>query len=296
MVDVTLVGHFARDRLIYRGVTEVASGGGVYYGSMALRRLGFSVAVITKLHPRDFGMLDELRRAGVVVHASPAAETTGIENVYSGERMDRRICRPLAFAGPFSSDESPRADSRVTIITPLMAGEIPRDLVHAIVSRGPVGLDAQGFIRVRDGDTLVTRDWPGKAADLDGVVYLKVDDAEAEVLTGHSDRRRGARALADLGPREVVLTHAGGVLVFAEGAFHEAPFAPRTVLGRTGRGDTCFATYVASRLHASPMDACRLAAAVTSLKMEHPGPYGGTPADAEQFLAGSPGRKGDPEQ
>lgn len=36
----------------------------------------------------------------------------------------------------------------------------------------------------------------------------------------------------------------------------------------------------------SPPDACRLAAAVTSLKMEHPGPYSGTREDAERILAG----------
>jgi len=286
VVDVALIGHFARDRLVFRGTAEVASGGGVYYGSMALRRLGFSVAVITRLHPGDFDHLDEMRREGITVYASPATQTTGIENIYPGETMDRRICRPMAFAGPFAATEIPEVEARVIIITPLMACEVPRDLVRALVARGPVGLDVQGFVRVRDGDTLVTRDWLGKTADLAGVTYLKVDDAEAEVLTGQTDKRRGAQALAGLGPREVILTHAGGVLVYAEGAFVEAPFVPRTVLGRTGRGDTCFATYVGSRLRASPEEACRLAAAVTSLKMEQPGPYRGTRADAERLLAG----------
>ena len=234
MVDVALIGHFARDRLVFRGTAEIASGGGVYYGSMALRRLGFSVAVITRLHPGDFDHLDEMRREGITVYASPAAQTTGIENIYPGETMDRRICRPLAFAGPFAATEIPEVAARAIIITPLMAGEVPPDLVRALVARGPVGLDVQGFVRVRDGDTLLTRNWQ----------------------------------------------------VYAEGAFVEAPFIPRTVLVRTGRGDTCFATYVGSRLRASPEEACRLAAAVTSLKMEQPGPYRGTRVDAEHLLAG----------
>jgi sugar/nucleoside kinase (ribokinase family) len=137
---------------------------------------------------------------------------------------------------------------------------------------------------VPEGDTLVTRDWPTKTVDLGGVTYLKVDDAEAEVLTGLTDRRDGARVLADLGPREIVLTHAGGVLVYAGGAFYEAPFVPREVLGRTGRGDTCFSTYVASRLLMAPQDACALAAAVTSLKMERPGPFRGTRQEAARLL------------
>ncbi len=288
MTDVAFIGHFARDRLVFRGVTEMASGGGVYYGAMALRRLGYDVAVATRLHPRDFGLLDEMRSQGITVWAFAAPETTGIENVYPGEEMDRRICRPMAFAGPFSSEEIPRLDARVTIITPLMAGEITPDLVRDLVARGPVGLDVQGFVRVRQGDTLVTQDWPGKASDLAGVTFLKSDDAEAEVLTGRSNLREAAEALAALGPREVVLTHAGGIVVRAGGELFEAAFTPRVVRGRTGRGDTCFATYVATRLDASPGEACRFAAAVTSLKMEHPGPYRGSRTDAEDMLAGNP--------
>lgn len=285
MLDVAFVGHFARDRLIYRGTTEIASGGGVYYGSMAVRRLGYSAAVITRLHPEDFAWLEELLREGIEVHAAPAPQTTGIENIYPTEDMDRRICHPLGFAGPFSLDEIPRVDARVTVITPLMAGEVDNDIVRALVSRGPVGLDVQGFVRVREGDGLVTKDWPGKTTDLAGVTYLKVDDAEAEVLTGETDRRKAAAALAALGPREILLTSARGVLAYAGGEFFEAPFVNRSVTGRTGRGDTCFSTYVASRLRLSPGEACRLAAAVTSLKMEHPGPYRGTREDAERLAA-----------
>ncbi|MDI6772918.1 MAG: PfkB family carbohydrate kinase, partial [bacterium] len=184
--------------------------------------------------------------------------------------------------------EIPRLGARVTIITPLMAGEVTRDLVGELVARGPVGLDVQGFVRVRQGDALVTVDWPGKASDLADVAFLKADDAEAEVLTGQANLRKAAEALSALGPREVVLTHAGGILVRAEGRFVEAAFTPRVVRGRTGRGDTCFATYVASRLDSSPEEACRLAAAVTSLKMEHPGPYRGSREEAEGMLAGNP--------
>ena len=289
VVDVAFIGHFARDRLVYRGAAEIASGGGVYYGALAVRRLGYAVAVVTRLHPKDFDCLEDLIREGIEVHASPAPETTGIENVYPTEDMDRRICRPLGFAGPFSLAEVPPLAARVTIITPLMAGEVPSAVVRALVTRGPVGLDVQGFVRVREGDELVTRDWPGKATDLAGIAFLKADDAEAAVLTDEADIRAAAAALAALGPREVLLTSRGGVLVYADGQYYEAPFVARRVLGRTGRGDTCFAVYVASRLTMDPGSACRLAAAVTSLKMECPGPYRGTREDAERLLAERPG-------
>lgn len=285
MVDVALLGTFAKDRLVHRGVTEISSGGGVYYASLALRRLGFAVAVITRLHADDFGRLDELRAEGITVYASPAAQTTGIENIYPTEEMDRRICRPLAFAGPFAPREIPPVDARVTIVTPLMAGEVSGEIVAGLAARGPLGLDVQGFVRVPRGDTLVTAEWPEMADVLTQVTYLKLDDAEAEVLVGETDLRRAVAAISAFGPREVVLTHGRGLVVQAEGAVYEAPFTPSIVRGRTGRGDTCFSTYVAARLQMDPAEACRFAAALTSLKMERPGPFRGTRAEVERAMA-----------
>ena len=42
---------------------------------------------------------------------------------------------------------------------------------------------------------------------------------------------------------------------------------------RSGRGDTCIASYTAKRLNTSPQGATVWAAAVTSLKMEVEGPF-----------------------
>jgi sugar/nucleoside kinase (ribokinase family) len=73
-------------------------------------------------------------------------------------------------------------------------------------------------------------------------------------------------------------------MVYAEGHIYEAPIAPRHKNGRTGRGDTCFATYVGCRLRMSPPAATRFAAALTSLKLETPGPWQGDIADVEKWL------------
>jgi hypothetical protein len=89
-----------------------------------------------------------------------------------------------------------------------------------------------------------------------------------------TDIEAAARILAGYGPKEIVLTHSQGVLVFADGRFHQAPFRPQKLVGRSGRGDTCIASYVCKRLTASPHEATIWAAAVTSLKMEAEGPIG----------------------
>jgi sugar/nucleoside kinase (ribokinase family) len=286
-LDILMIGHFANDLLVVDGVGERASGGAVFYGSVPLRRLGLRVGIATRMHPEDYPRLEELRREGVEVFVTAAPQTSGIENVYQSTDMERRICKPMGFAGPFSLADIPDVRARVYLVIPIIAGEVDLPLLRSLAARGPVGMDVQGFVRVREGDQLVFKHWPDMREGLSRVTYLKVDKAEAELLTGESDLERAARALAAYGPREIVLTQASGVTVFAEGAVYRAPFTSRNLSGRTGRGDTCFATYVGKRLSASPEEACRWAGAVTSLKQERPGPWRGTLADLEAYWRSS---------
>ena len=274
--DVVMFGHFAKDRIVVDGRGETQPGGGVYFGSVALRRLGLSVAIVTRLHPDDFPLLDECKREGVDVFAKEASQTSGIENFYNSANMERRICKPLGFAGKIEVAEIPDLTARIYAITPIMAGEVDLTVLQALAARGPVALDVQGFVRVPVGDDLVYRPWQEINEGLSRVTYLKVDRAEAEHLTGETDLAQAAQRLAAYGPREIILTQSSGVTVFADGQVVSAPFTPRSLAGRTGRGDTCFATYLGMRLSKSPEEACRIAAAVTTLKQEKPGPWRGT--------------------
>ena len=283
--DVVMLGHFARDRNVVDGHAQTESGGGVYFGSVALKRLGVSVAIVTRLHPDDFPRLDVLKQEGIQVFATPAPETSGIENRYSSGDMERRICKPLGFAGAFQASEIPDVCARVYMIASIIAGEVDLPLLKQLAARGPVGLDVQGFVRVRQGNDLVFRHWPDMRQGLAYVTYLKVDRAEAELLTGQTDLTAAARQLEGLGPREIVVTESSGVMVYAESHIHQAPFNPRTLAGRTGRGDTCFSTYIGKRLTSPPEAACRWAAAITTLKQERPGPWRGSLAEAEALIA-----------
>ncbi len=283
-VDIMMIGHFAKDRVVVDGRGETVSGGAVYYGSVALRHLGIRVAVVTRLHQDDFSRLDELKAAGVRVFASPAPATSGIENIYDSTDMERRITHPLGFAGPFRIADIPDVPARIYAIVPIMAGEVDLTLLTALAARGPVALDVQGFVRVRDGDNLVFRPWSEMAEGLAHVTYLKADRAEAELLTGETELAAAARRLAAYGPREVVVTESAGVTVYADGQVHFAPFTPRSLAGRTGRGDTCFATYLGKRLTTTPAEACRWAAVIATLKQERPGPWNGDLAAAEALL------------
>lgn len=283
-VDVLMVGNFAKDKLIVDGVEEIASGGGVYYGSVVIKRLGHSVAVVTRVHPDDFHRLDELKAEGVSVFQTPANGTSGIANYYQSADMERRICKPIGFGGKYSLEEIPMIPTKVIMLSPLYAGEVDLSILRALASRAPVAMDIQGFIRVPVEDGLEFKPWKEMSEGLKSVTYLKVDRAEAEFITGCSNLNDSAWILYDMGPKEIVMTESSGVTVFADGQFFHAPFNPSTLAGRTGRGDTCFSTYIAKRLDTSPEIACRWAAEITSRKQEVPGPWKGNPIEVERIL------------
>jgi sugar/nucleoside kinase (ribokinase family) len=282
--DIVFIGNFAKDRLIVDGVEEIASGGGVYYGSVAARRLGLKTAVVTRLHAYDFPRLEELRQEGVEVYAVPAEGTSGIANYYQSSDMERRICKPIGFGGKYSLEEIPNLHTRLIMLTPLFAGEVDLSLLKSLSARAPLAMDIQGFVRVPVADGLIFKPWDEMTQGLKSVTYLKVDKAEAEFLTAESDLHKAAEKMHSLGPAEIVMTESSGITVYADGKFYTAPFTPRSLAGRTGRGDTCFSTYCSMRLSADPQTACRWAGVITSLKQEIPGPWKGTKLQVSEIL------------
>ena len=284
--DVVILGHIAKDKLIIDGEEKDALGGAVYYGAMALSKLNYSVAIITLLSKNDFFYLDIMRKDGIEVFSYEAEVTSGIKNTYYGENHDRRICEPIAFAGEFKTEHIPDISTKVFHIGPIMAGEVSLNLIEQITSRFErVSLDLQGVLRVRDGKQLIFVDWPDKERGLKGIHTVKADSVELEVITGEKNISKAARIIAGWGPREIVITHKDGLLVYVEGDIFEAPFTPNSIKGRTGRGDTSIVSYLTSRSKASAEESCRFAAAVTSLKLEKEGPFDRTIEDIQAKLA-----------
>lgn len=283
--DILMIGNFAKDKLIVDGVEEVASGGGVYYGSVVVKRLGASVAVVTRLQLEDFGRLDELRQEGITIYATPSAGTSGIANYYQSTDMETRICKPIGFGGSYSAAEIPDVSARIIMLTPLFSGEIDLPFLQAMAIRAPLAIDIQGFVRVPVGDDLIFQPWEEMPEGLKHVTYLKLDKAEAEFLTGEKDIKKAAKLLHNFGPKEIVITQSKGVTVSANGEFWFAPFTPNSLAGRTGRGDTCFSTYITKRLTENPCISGQWAAVITSLKQEVPGPWRGSVQEVVEIVA-----------
>jgi len=250
------------------------------YSSVAVKHVGANLLAVTKINPGDTQTLEVFERYGVPYRFIASPQTTSIRNTYHTADRDRRTCEALGMAAPFTLDDVPAdVTADVYYLGGLMKGEFPESFVLSMCERGKVAIDAQGFMRVNDNGPLVFRDWDRKKEVISAVHYLKTDHAEAETLTGETDRRTAAKILASWGAKEVMLTHHTEVLVCVDGEICAAPFTARNLSGRTGRGDTCFASYCYWRQNHTPEEACRFAAAVTSLKMERPGPFTGSLGD-----------------
>jgi len=275
--DIVIIGHVAKDIIEIDGVSKSVLGGAVYYGGLAGSRMGLRIAIITRLKAEDFPILDSFEKHDIKYFAYPAKETSGIKNIYSSQNMEYRSYEPLGFAGAFKKEEIPDIITKFFVIGSIIAGEIDLELLEYLNEKysGKLGLDIQGFLRgVKDNKmqyfSLTEKE---KVEIISKVDYLKIDETEAKVLTTHSSLPEAGKQLIKLGPREILITHQRGInLVSREGSYF-FPWKNKGSVGRTGRGDTAFISYLGSRITRSPEESLRFSAALTSLKMESMEPF-----------------------
>ena len=272
--DVATVGNYTKDTLVTAAGTTYADGGGVNYSANAALALGRKVAAIMRLAEEDFHVVRALEEVGITVFATATPSSTLMRLEYPTDNPDERILTVADHAGSFTPEDVRVVDAAAFIISPSFRGEMPVETVRALREKGAmISADAQGFIRHRHPDgRLEHLPWPEQEEVLGLLDILKADVVEAEAMTGEADIKKSALILAAQGPREVIITHRDGIVLFADGQMLEADFHAESMLGRSGRGDTCVGSYVAARLEHPPEEALRWSAAVTSLKVAVPGP------------------------
>jgi sugar/nucleoside kinase (ribokinase family) len=283
--DIAFIGHYTKDTIVSSTGIRIVNGGAFFYGASVAARMGLKTAAVTKMAEEDRAVVSELENLGVDVRAEITPASTCLRLEYPSDDPDRRTISVTSRAGSFALDDVKPVAARCFVVGASTRGEISLEVMEELAAKDArIAVDAQGFIRVVRGGVLVNDEWPEATRVLSGVDVLKADRIEAESLTGFADIHRAARRLSEYGPSEVVLTHRDGVLVYTEGGFYEAGFYPEKLIGRSGRGDTCIASYAAKRLSSPPAEAAVWAAAVTSLKMETEGPFRRGMGEVEQLV------------
>lgn len=278
---ILFVGHVCVDKNVVRGQTETLYGGGVMHGAITAQRLGAQAIVITKCAEADRPGFSPLAEAGVETVFLPSPTSTSIRNVYPSENPDDRQSSLIARAAPFAEadlDCIAGLGADVVHVNPLWFGEFPPSLLAHLRRRTAfLAADAQGFLRVAEANgQMVHRDFADKQAILPLLDLFKVDSKEALLLTGEEHPERAARAVHALGPKLVLLTHQGGVCVFDGRETCHAAFGRYPLEGRTGRGDTCTASFLVARGRGLDFQAAAtFAADITTRKMQYRGSFRG---------------------
>ena len=283
--DVLYIGNYTKDTIISPAGTKIVDGGAVNYAANAAVRLGKNVAVVTRLAEEDEHVIEKLKGSGIDCYVTYTPTSTLLKLEYPTADPDLRTLSVMSVAGSIPPSGVENLDAQAAVIGSSLRGEVGIDVIRALKAKNMlVAADMQGFVRVLRGTELKYEPWDEMQSTLALVDVVKSDAVEAEFLTGETDLHKAAQFYAEMGPSEIVLTHRDGLLIYADGKFHEMEFYPARLVGRSGRGDTCLGTYVAQRLSMAPREAGIWAAAVTSLKMENLGPFDRSVREVEELI------------
>ena len=288
MKDICCIGHITLDKIVTPKHTNYMPGGTSYYFSHGMSRLNDykHYKLVTALAESEMQAVEDIRAKGIEVKVIPSRKTVYFENVY-GENQDNRTQRVLAKADPFTVEGLQDVNANIFHLGSLLSDDFSLEVIKYLSGKGTIAVDAQGYLREVRGEKVYAIDWEDKMEALKYIDILKVNEHEMEVLTGYNVPELAALRLAEWGVKEVLITLGSfGSLIYAENKFHHIPaYPPQEVVDATGCGDTYVAGYLYMRNKgASYVDAGCFAAAMSTLKLEHSGPFSGTEEDVLEII------------
>ena len=281
--NVTFVGHMCYDEVAYynkEGYT--APGSAVLCGAAVAARIGKKVALVTRLAKKDEHILDSLKEIGVDCYVTYTDETSWMYVGHPSDNVEERDMILKHTAGPFQIDDFPDIKSDAVHLAGISDTEFTLDFMKGLKDKGfNLSVDLQSFVRQAHPETKEVSygDDDRKQEIVSLMSKVKLDVTEANILTGTKDLEEASKIIVSWGCPEVVLTKTAGVQANVNGELLWEPFSNKSVIGRTGRGDTTFAGYLCQRLEKEPEYALKYAASLVSLKMEKVGPYAGNHQD-----------------
>ena len=281
--DITFIGHMCYDEVTpFGGAPITAPGSAVLCGAMVTARIGAKTAAVVKMSLDEEKINQPMKDLGVDVYVIPASCTTYSRVVHESDNVDERKITLVRTAGLIDIRDVPPLESRIVHLGGVSDSEFDMALIHGLKARGySLSVDMQSFVRQITPITheIHFGDVKDKKEIISQMDWVKLDVVEARALTGTDDLERAADIVESWGCPEIIVTHSKGVLARADGINHYEKFSNNSVIGRTGRGDTTLAAYLAWRLEHGVAESLKFAAALVSIKMETYGPFRGALED-----------------
>ena len=290
--ELCCIGHITLDKVTTPRETVFMPGGTSFYVSHAVRNFtDLDYVLVTAVGFSERHVTDGMIMQGIPVTVLPSDQSVFFENIYS-ENSDERKQRVWAKASPFTVGPLLEVEAAVFHLGALLADDFSLDVVKYLATKGLVSVDSQGYLRQVRDTFVYAVDWADKLDALRYIHFLKANEHEMEVLTGHQEPEKAARQLFDWGVKEVILTFGSmGSLIYDGKNFFRIPaYKPREIVDATGCGDTYMAGYLYKRTKGKSIEeAGHFAAALSTLKIERSGPVKASMEDVmycQSFFAG----------
>ncbi|MFQ6064734.1 MAG: carbohydrate kinase family protein [Candidatus Bathyarchaeia archaeon] len=251
MFDVVVVGHFAIDSILSRttAVSKDTLGGPPTYVSLAARKLGAKVSVLSKVG-KDFSKdyarwlnANDIDLSGLKC-ISDAPTTRFLLRYNDEERMLQLQCK----APPITLEDVPDSlESRVIHVAPI-ANELSGEVVDRLRTlTQTLSLDPQGFVRGFDEDRHVFLKRWNDPHVLEQIDLYKSSSNEIRTITGLANLKLAMERIRDYGAKVVIVTKGikGSTILYEEN-FYEIPACkPRAIRDLTGAGDAFIGAFLA---------------------------------------------------
>ena len=220
--DIMVVGPVSLDHNIdYLGNERKEVGGAVVASGFAAAGSGAKTAIFCKSNAADADVKERFAGVNADLYWAASKATCSIRNQYFTADKEKRACTSMGVCDPFRFEELPQVKTKVYHFAGLVYGDFDGALLAEAAKHGKVGLDVQCMLRhVEPDKSMAFHDWAEKKELLPLMDYFKTDAAEAEVLTGLTDRVEAAKMLHDWGAKEVVITHNTAIAPMADKVIH----------------------------------------------------------------------------
>lgn len=244
-VDVAVVGHLSIDKILLPSRTTpfIVLGGAAAYTTFAVRRLGATASVISKVggnFPEAYLWWlkqEGIDLSGVIKQADQP--TTSFQLDYSGDLGERTLSLKGKGA-PITLADVPADLKAKSIHVAPIANEVSYDVIEHLSHRADVvSLDPQGLLRSFDEAGNVADNASFDKRILGLIDIYKSSQSEILLLTGQSDLKEAIKAVHDFGVGTVIVTlGAKGSILSVEGAQFNISACPSQVfVDPTGAGD-----------------------------------------------------------
>ncbi|MGY5860987.1 MAG: carbohydrate kinase family protein [Candidatus Thorarchaeota archaeon] len=278
-MDIVVVGHLSRDLIVTPEAKREALGGGTAYAILA-PSLGISECGIVSCVGDDFdeAYMMALVKSGLdltgVVRGGQ--HTTRFVNQYDSKGV--RTQRVEAIATPIrkSALSEHYLSSRAIHFCPLI-GEIDISCIEDAKEAGAlVSLDPQGFLRTVNGYQVIPKEWTNRAAVLEHVDILKLDEHELRSAVGIGTEIDAVGKILNEGPEIVIVTRdRRGSTIYTQDSTIDIPLVlADEIIDTTGSGDTyAIGFLVEYSRNENLKQAGVFGAACASFNLETMGPY-----------------------